>query len=243
MAQKPIQAAGGIVVRGLVRALLDEPTQTEPYLRFSYSERPDVVPSTPELAELVTEVHAAIDAVLEGREAPQDIRNFVRSLEDPGQLADNTGYSPDYTFEERQDLLETFDVAARLRKVSDFYQKQYALLEVQARIRQEVEDSASKHQREFYLRQQLRAIQKELGEDDAAASELDELRDKLATANLPEVVRKEADRELARLERMGHDAIDLDLLHSPADDVGGARRDQRVKTAAEDASWLDLLHR
>src|SRR6266540_3895586 len=119
----------GIVVRGLVRALLDEQTQSEPYPRFAFAERPDVFVKTPELDELMTEVHAAIDAVLDIMPGvPQEIRNFVRSIDDPGQLADNTGYSPDYTFAERQDLLETFDVPERLRKVRDFYRNRYAML-------------------------------------------------------------------------------------------------------------------
>ena len=111
----------------------------------------------------MNEVRAAIDAVLDLRDVPQEIRNFVRSLEDPGQLADNTGYSQDYTFSQRQELLETFDVAERLRKVRDFYKQQYAVLEVQQRLREEVQDSSAKQQREFYLRQQQRAIAERAG--------------------------------------------------------------------------------
>jgi len=150
----------GIAVRGLVRAALDEQTQSAPYARFTFTERPDRYERTPELTELMNEVRAAIDAVLDVRDVPQEIRNFVRSLEEAGQLADNTGYSQDYTFGERQELLETFDVSERLRKVRDFYAKQYAVLEIQQRLRQEVQDSSAKQQREFYLRQQMRAIQK-----------------------------------------------------------------------------------
>src|ERR687885_1236594 len=177
----------GMAVRGLVRADLGEQIQTAPYPRFAYTERPDSFDHSPELQTLMDEVHAAIDAVLDLRpEVPQELRNFVRSINDPGQLADNTGYSPDYTFQERQELLETFDVTARLRKVRDFYRKQYTLLEVQRKLRQEVQDGAEKQQREFFLRQQLRAIQKELGEDDPEAAGLDDLREKLAVADLPE---------------------------------------------------------
>jgi len=195
--------ASGIVVRGIVRAALGEQSQTEPYPRFAFTERPDIFEHTPELDVLMTEVHATIDAVLDARpNVPQEIRNFVRSINDPGHLADNTGYSADYTFEERQDLLETFDVVERLRKVRDFYRKQLSLLEVQAKLRQEVQEGAAKQQREFYLRQQMRAIQKELGEDNPDATGLDDLREKLAAAHLPEAARKEADREFSRLERM-----------------------------------------
>ncbi|HWQ11560.1 MAG TPA: endopeptidase La [Roseiflexaceae bacterium] len=205
----------GVVVRGLVRAELLEQTQAQPYPRFSYVERQDRFTRTPELETLMTEVHAAIDAVLDMRPGiPQEIKNFVRSINDPGHLADNTGYSPDYTFAERQELLETFDVVERLRKVRDFYRKQLALLEVQARLRQEVQDSTNKQQREFYLRQQLKAIQKELGEDDAEADELEALREKLAAAGLPEAARKEADRELARLRRMNNASPEYQMVRT-----------------------------
>lgn len=207
--------ASGVVVRGLVRAVLGEAVQTTPYLRFRFTRRPDVVERTPELEQLMVEVHAAIDAVLELRPGvTQEIRNFVRSIDDPGHLADNTGYSPDYTFAERQELLETFDVNERLRKVLAFYRKQFALLEVQAKLRQEVQESAARQQREFYLRQQLRAIQKELGEDTSEAAELDDLRQKLAAADLPEVARKEADRELNRLARINASSPEYQMVRT-----------------------------
>jgi ATP-dependent Lon protease len=205
----------GMVVRGVMRAAIGEPTQDEPYLRFTYTEKPDSFVRTPELEQLMAEVHAAIDAVLDLRPGvPQEIKNFVRSIDDPGHLADNTGYSPDYTFAERQELLETFDVSARLVKVRDFYRKQMALLELQAKLRQDVEDSTSKQQREFYLRQQLRAIQKELGEDDPDAGELEDLREKLDAANLPEVARKEAEREFSRLQRMNNASPEYQMVRT-----------------------------
>jgi len=206
--------SSGIIVRGIMRAVLGEQTQSEPFVRFSYAERPDQFERTPELVELTTEVKATIDAVLVAREVPNEIRNFVRSIEDAGHLADNTGYSPDYTFAERQELLETFDIAERLRKVREFYQKQYAVLEVQARLRQEVQDSSAKQQREFYLRQQMRAIQKELGEDDPEGAGLDDLREKLAAANLPEVASKEADRELRRLEQINNSSPEYQMIRT-----------------------------
>jgi ATP-dependent Lon protease len=141
--------------------------------------------STPEFIQLKMEVHAAIDAVLELRsEIPQEIRNFVRNIK-PRQLADNTGYSQDYTLEERITLLTTIDVSERLRFVRDAYRKVLNLLQVQQRIRQEVEDGTAKQQREFYLRQQLRAIQKELGEDTEELDDIDALRTRLSEANLP----------------------------------------------------------
>ncbi len=207
--------ASGIIVRGLTRAELGVQTQSEPYPRFSFTRRPDLAERTPALDHLTTEVRAVIDAVLDLRPGvTQEIRNFVRSIEDPGHLADNTGYSPDYTLEERLDLLNTFDVVARLVKVGEFYRKQLAMLEIQTRLRQEVQESSAKQQREFYLRQQMRAIQKELGEDDSEATDLDDLREKLDAANLPEVTRKEADRELGRLRRINGSSPEYQMVRT-----------------------------
>jgi ATP-dependent Lon protease len=205
----------GAVVRGTVRAELVEELHAEPFPRFTFRERPDAFERTPALEELMIEVHAAIGAVLDLRpNIPQEIKNFVRSIDDPGHLADNTGYSPDYTFGERQELLETFDVFERLRKVRDFYRKQMNLLEVQAKLRQEVQDSSAKQQREFFLRQQMKAIQKELGEDDADSDELEALREKLAAAGLTEAARKEADRELSRLGRMNDASPEYQMVRT-----------------------------
>ena len=207
--------SSGIVVRGLVRARLGEQTQSAPYPRFTYAEQPDVVVATPELEALTTALRAAIDTVLDLRpNVPQELRNWVRNIEDPGQLADTTGYAPEYTVAERQELLETFDIAARLHKVFDWYRKQITILEVQAKLRQEVQDGAGKQQRDFFLRQQLRAIQKELGEDDDDAEGLSDLRTKLAEADLPEATRKEADRELQRLVRMGGQSPEYQMVRT-----------------------------
>lgn len=137
----------------------------------------------------------------------------MRSIGDAGHLADNTGYSPDYTFAERQELLETFDVAERLRKVLDFYQKQYAVLEVQARLRQEVQDSSAKQQRGLFAPADARH-QKELGEDDAESAALGDLREKLLAANLTEVARKEADRELRRLEQISNSSPGYQMIRT-----------------------------
>ncbi len=204
----------GLIVRGLHRATLGEQTQEKPYPRFAFTDQPDLVIHSPELEQLTTDVRAAIDTVLSLREVPAEIRNFVRSISDPGQLADHTGYSADYTFAERQELLETFDVQARLQKVLDFYRKQLTLLEVQGRLRQEMHEGAAKQQRDFFLRQQKRAIEKELGEEDPDAGELADLRTKLEAADLLPEARKEIDRELSRLERMNSASPDYQMVRT-----------------------------
>lgn len=193
----------GVVVRGIQRAEISEIELQDGLAYAQFRTIDETYPSDEVFERLKLEVRAAIDAVLEMRgDIPQEIRNFVRNIEDPRQLADNTGYSPDYSLRERITLLTTIDVSERLRFVRNAYQKQYTLLEVQQRLRQEVEDGTAKQQREFYLRQQMRAIQKELGEDTDELNELEELRQRLASATLSEEARKEADRELSRLQRI-----------------------------------------
>lgn len=204
-----------IVVRGISRVQITAIEVVDALPMVAYRDIDEAYDNDDELARLKLEVHAAIDAVLEHRpEIPQEIRNFVRNIADPRQLADNTGYSPDYTLAERITLLTTIDVHARLRFVRDAYRRLLSLLEVQQRIRQEVEDGTAKQQREFYLRQQLRAIQKELGEDGDALDDITELRDRLAAAKLSDAARKEADRELVRLQRMGNSSAEAQVVRT-----------------------------
>lgn len=204
-----------IVVRGIGRAHITAVQVVDALPMVAYRDIDEVFAHDEALTNLKLEVHAAIDAVLDHRpEIPQEIRNFVRNIEDPGQLADNTGYSPDYTLAERITLLTTLDIHERLRFVRDAYRKLLNLLEVQQRIRQEVEDGTAKQQREFYLRQQLRAIQKELGEDSESLDDIEELRQRLANAKLSDVARKEADRELMRLQRMGSSAAESHVIRT-----------------------------
>lgn len=205
----------GIVIRGMSRVHITTITDVDGLPMATYRDIDETYTDDEALAMLKLEVHAAIDAVLALRpEIPQEIRNFVRNIEDPRQLADNTGYSPDYTLTERITLLTTIDVHERLRFVRDAYRKLGTLLEVQQRIRQEVEDGTAKQQREFYLRQQLRAIQKELGEDSESLDDIEELRTRLANAKLSDAARKEADRELQRLQRMGNSSAESQVIRT-----------------------------
>jgi ATP-dependent Lon protease len=200
----PSLGGRGALLRALVRAEIGALVQTDPYPAATYTERPDRVADDPALAALTEETRATIVALLDARgDVPREIRAFVLAIKEPGHLADNTGYSPDYTREERLELLATFDVAARLRRVQELYRRQIAIQQVQTKIRDEVRQGAERQQREFFLRQQLKAIRKELGEDeDEEADELATLRERIEAAGLPEEARKEAERELKRLRRI-----------------------------------------
>ncbi len=117
-----------------------------------------------------------------------------------GQIADTAGYSPDLSFEQKIEILETLDVEARLEKVLAWAKDTLADLELKDKIRTEVSDGMEKRQREFLLREQMSAIRKELGED-GEENVVEEYRKKIEAAGMPEDVRAEAERELGRLER------------------------------------------
>src|SRR5438270_411326 len=119
--------------------------------------------------------------------------------------------------EEKQNLLELVDVEARLREISAILNRELEVFELGSRIQSQVQEEMEKGQREFYLRQQLKAIQEELGEGDADQAEINELRNRLAEMTLPEDVRKAADRELARLERIPPAAAEYGVIRTYLD--------------------------
>jgi ATP-dependent Lon protease len=150
--------------------------------------------------ELAREYRAVIEAVVEARGVPQ-VAEFLRGITDPGQMADTAGYSPDLTFEQKIEVLETVDVERRLQIVLEWAKQTLADLELKDKIRTDVAEGMDKRQREFLLREQLSAIRKELGED-GEQDVVGEYRRKIEDAGMPDGVRAEAERELGRLERM-----------------------------------------
>ncbi len=203
----------GILVRALHRAVLGQLVQEQPCLRFTYESRPDPQSWSPEAEQLRLRVLAAIELFVSRQPGiPQEVLNFVRSIAHPGQLADNAGYAPEMTFAERADLLQTFDLTERLQKVLAFFQRQIQLQELREEIRSQVREAVEKTQREYILREQLRAIRRELGEEDDEAAEIERYRQRIEAAGMPEEARREALRELARLERMPPQAAEYSVI-------------------------------
>ena len=184
-------------------------------LRVEVDERPDAEPPRAQTAELEREYRAVVEEILELRGADNRISAFVRSISEMGALADTCAYSPDLTFEQRIELLETVDVVERLALAVRLQRERLAELQVRQRIREDVESGAAKQQREYILRRQLESIRKELGEDDASMGE--DYRTKIAEANLPEPVREQAEREVARLERMGDQTGESQMIRTYLD--------------------------
>jgi ATP-dependent Lon protease len=190
-----------LVIRGLHRALIGSGVAgTGDAIWVQIEPRPDPDDVGERAHSLAREYRATIENIVEARGVPQ-VAEFLRGIDNPGALADMAGYSPDLTFDQKIEVLETLDVEARLEKVLGWTKDILAEVTLKDKIRSEVADGMQKNQREYILRQQLEAIKKELGESDDETDVVEEYRKKIAEAGMPEGPRKEAERELGRLER------------------------------------------
>ncbi len=211
-------AGRGVAVSltGLHRAVLGGASaDADGVLRVDYEPRPDQVPPASVTRELEREYRAVVDEILELRGDDGRIRAFVRSITDTGALADTAGYSPDFNFNQKLQLLETFDVVERLKLALQLQRDRLAELQVRKRIHDDVEGGAQKQQREYFLRRQMDAIRQELGEADDSIVE--EYRQKIASAGMPDGVRQQAERELDRFERMGNSNAESSMIRTYLD--------------------------
>ncbi len=189
-----------LVIRGMHRAVVSRGVPgTGDATWVEVDARPDPEDASARARELAREYRATIENVVELRGIPQ-VAEFLRGISDPGQIADTSGYSPDLSFEQKLEVLETLDVEQRLEKVLAWAREILAELELKDKIRTDVREGLEKTQREYLLRQQMDAIRKELGEG-GEGNVVEEYRTKIADANMPESARTEAERELGRLER------------------------------------------
>jgi len=214
-----IRLPGGghaVALNGLHRAIAGAAaTDAQGRLFIVVEERPDEDSSAGTIRELEREYRAVVEEILELRGDDGRIAAFVRSITEPGALADTSGYSPDLTFEQKVQLLETVDVRERLELALELQRERLALMQVRKRIQDDVESGVEKQQREYILRKQLDSIRKELGDDEASVVE--EYRTKIAEAGMPENVREQADRELSRLERMGDQTPEATVIRNYLD--------------------------
>jgi ATP-dependent Lon protease len=184
-------------------------------LRVDVEERPDVAPAPTHTRELEREYRAVVEEILELRGDDGRISAFVRSITEPGALADTAGYSPDLNFTQKLELLETLDIVERLKVALRLQQERLAELQVRKRIREDVESGAQKQQRDYFLRQQMDAIRKELGESDGSVAQ--EYRKKIEAAGMPDHVRQQAERELSRFERLGDSNAEASMIRTYLD--------------------------
>jgi ATP-dependent Lon protease len=206
------------IVQGQGRLRLHGFVSTNPYLRATVEEVDDDAPPGLEVQALMRTVQAQIEQyVANGAPVPPEAAVAARNITEPGLLADMVAYSPDMTTEQRQELLETIDVVERLKLVSGFLARQVEILELKGKIQSEVKSEMDKTQREYILREQLKAIQRELGEDDPQQAEINELRDKVEQAGMPEEIKARALKEVDRMSRIPSASPEVGVIRTYVD--------------------------
>jgi ATP-dependent Lon protease len=229
--------------RGLAGAAVPGEEGEGEGLRIDVQEVHDGHPEDEHTQELAREYRAVVEEILELRGADDRIAAFLRSVEEPGALADTTGLSPDVSAEGKLRLLETIDVTARLGVAVELQRERLAELQVRSRIREDVESGAQKQQRDYFLRKQMDSIRKELGEDEGSL--IEEYERKIAEAGMPEAVAEQAEKELRRLERQGEQSPESSMIRGYLDwliAVPWAKRSEERLDPTHTREVLDADH-
>jgi ATP-dependent Lon protease len=207
-----------ILVQGVRRIVLERQAQSDPYLIGEFGELPDEVTETPEVEALTRNVQNLFARIIGlVPYLPEELQIAAANVDDPGALANLVASTLRLKTEEKQRLLELTDVEARLREISAILNRELEVFELGSKIQSQVQEEMEKGQREFFLRQQLKAIQEELGEGDPEAAEINELRSRFESMELPEEVRKAVDRELGRLEKLPSAAAEYGVIRTYLD--------------------------
>ncbi|MDP6357002.1 MAG: LON peptidase substrate-binding domain-containing protein, partial [Planctomycetota bacterium] len=193
-----------ILVQGLNRVCLNDFIRTSPYMVARVSETEESGGDSREVAAKDRHLSSQFQKFLElNPQAPQELQVILMNIEDPGRRADIVASTINVAIQEKQSVLETFNVEDRIDTVLGLLARELDLVELGSKLQEQVQDEVSKSQKEYFLREKLKAIKKELGEEDDREMEVEELRQKLDEANPPDEVMKEAKRELDRLAKMG----------------------------------------
>ena len=204
-----------VLVQGLRRVQLESLEQTEPYLAGRFVEVPDIVRQEKEVEALARTVESLFSRIISMVPyLPEELQLAAANAGDPGTLANLIASTMRLRTEEKQELLEEVDVEARLRKLTVILSRELEVFELGTKIQSQVQSEMDKTQREYFLRQQLKAIQEELGEGDAELAEINELRERLDAAELPEEVDRAARRELSRLEKLPSAAAEYGVIRT-----------------------------
>lgn len=206
-----------ILIQGVAKAKIVSYAQLTPFYRVKLEKWVEPKPTavSPEVEAVVRTVKEQVEKVVSfGKLLIPDVIAVIENLEDPGRMADLVVSNLGLKVETSQAVLEVLDPVERLRKVSDILVKELDVLTMQQKIQAEAKGEMDKTQREYFLREQLKAIQKELGDVDERAEEFEEFRVKIAEAKMPEKVAKEADKQLKRLERMHPDSAEASTVRT-----------------------------
>jgi ATP-dependent Lon protease len=207
-----------VFAEGLERVKLGEFTQLAPYMNAHYSVLPEgTTPvATSEIEALQRNVLTLFQQIVAGSPTLSDeLSTVAMNIDEPGRLVDFIASSlPSLSTPDKQDTLETLDVLVRLEKINQHLAKELEVQQLRNKIQSEVQDRVQQTQREYYLREQMKAIQKELGEQDEGQRDVEDLKKKIEEAGMPDEVKKEALKELGRLSRMSPMAADYSLTRN-----------------------------
>src|ERR671926_722941 len=206
-----------ILVQGLARAQIESVDATGEYLRSKVSLMQEVLPPerSLEVEALVRNVRASMEKAINlGKNISPEVMAIIANLDDAGRLADLSASNLELKVEDAQSVLDIADTTARLRRVNELLNKEIEVLTVQQEINTQARADIDRSQREFFLRQQLKAIQSELGEGNELAEEVAQFREKIEVAQMPKPAEEEALRQLKKLERMHPDAAETATLRN-----------------------------
>ncbi len=204
-----------ILVQGAERIRILDYVAEEPYLVARIEAMPDVLEPSTELEALTRNVQGTFSEIIEAIPyLPEELQLAVANLDDPSALSHLIAGALRISTEEKQELLEAVDVTKRLRRLSEILTRELEVVQLGSKIQSQVESEIDKGQREYFLRQQLKAIQEELGEGDEQQAEVNELRQRLEEAGLPEEAKHQAERELGRLENLPPIAAEYGVIRT-----------------------------
>jgi len=212
-----------LLLHGEQRGIALHYTEKDGYLQAVVREAEEMLPLRPDETAFVAlhrEARARAAELGQKSGLPEEVvQQVLAGVNEPGKFADLVAGYIDITPQQRQALLETLSVEERLRRVLVHVQRQISMVDAQEDIKSQVQEELGERQREMFLREQLKQIRKELGEDEEGTSELEELKLKLAELNLPPDARKEVDRELGRLERIGRESMESQVIRTYLENV------------------------
>jgi ATP-dependent Lon protease len=209
-----------ILVQGLSRASMQEIYQSSPHFLAKVKNilDPFITEVTLETEALMRNIRDQLERIISyGKILSPDLMFAIESVDDPGRLADLIASNLELPVEKAQEILEILDPVGRLKVVGEVLEKEVQVLTMQAEIQSQAKEEMTRSQREYYLREQMRAIRSELGEVDERTKEMRELKRKIKKANMPKAVQKEAFRELDRLEQMHPDAAEASMVRTYLD--------------------------
>lgn len=209
-----------ILIQGVAKGKITDYQKTAPYFEVGVEKIEEITSpeASIECEAMIRNAKEQIEKIIAlGKVLSPDILLVLDDVSEPGRLADLIASNIGLNVEQAQKVLETEDHKERLKLVNEILANELEVLQMQARIRNTAKDEMNRSQREYFLREQMRAIKSELGENDSKSEEMDDLREKVITAGMPEEVEKEALKQLGRLERMHPDASEASMVRTYLD--------------------------